>query len=107
MLNQADEVVNLAMGYDLGGFSLRLSLLYQDNIFRRPDFWMQQRVNSDKFTRWDLSVKQDLPWFGMQVYVNVNNITGEDDVDINQKNEFPASTQRYGMSADLGLVLRF
>jgi hypothetical protein len=107
MLNQPNDIVNLAMGYDLGGFSLRLSMLYQDNIFKRPDFWMQQRVNSATFTRWDLSVKQDLPWFGMQVYFNMNNITGEDDTDVNQKNLYTASEQRYGMSADLGFVIRF
>ncbi len=107
MLNQPNDILNLAMGYDLGGFSLRLSMLYQDNIFKRPDFWMQQRVNSATFTRWDLSVKQDLPWFGMQVYFNINNITGEDDTDVNQKNLYTASEQRYGMSADLGFVIRF
>jgi TonB-dependent receptor len=107
MLNQPNDVVNLAMGYDYSGFSARVSLLYQDNIFKRPDFWMQQRVNSAKFTRWDLSVKQDLPWFGMQVYFNINNINGEDDIDVNQKNLYPASEQRYGMSADLGMVIHF
>jgi hypothetical protein len=105
MLNQPNDVANVALGYDLGGFSVRLSLLYQDNIFKRPDFWLQQRVLSDKFTRWDLSVKQNLPWFGMQLFVNISNITGEDDVDLNAKNLFPASTQRYGMSADLGFVI--
>jgi TonB-dependent receptor len=105
MLNQPNDIMNLAVGYDLAGFSLRLSMLYTDNIFKNPDFWLQQRVLSDKFVRWDLSVKQDLPWFGMQVFFNVNNITGEDDVDLNQKNRFRASQQRYGMSADLGFVV--
>jgi TonB-dependent receptor len=107
MLNQPNDVANVALGYDLGGFSLRLSLLYQDNIFKRPDFWLQQRVFSDKFIRWDLSIKQNLPWFGMQVYFNISNITGEDDVDINAKNRYAATQQRYGMSADLGVVLRY
>jgi TonB-dependent receptor len=105
MLNQPNDVVNLAMGYDIGGFSVRVSMLYQDNIFRRPDFWLQQRVSSAKFTRWDLSVKQDLPFYGMQLYLNINNLNGEDDIDLNEKNLYPASEQRYGMSADLGLVI--
>jgi TonB-dependent receptor len=105
MLNQPNDVANVAVGYDLGGFSLRLSMLYIDNVFKQPDFWLQQRVLSDKFIRWDLSVKQNLPWFGMQVYLNIGNITGEDDVNINAKNLYPASSQRYGMSADLGLVI--
>ena len=107
MLNQPNDVANVALGYDLGGFSARLSMLYQDNIFKRPDFWLQQRVFSDKYIRWDLSVKQNLPWFGMQVYFNISNITGEDDVDINAKNRYAAAQQRYGMSADLGVVLRY
>ena len=107
MLNQPNDVANIALGYDLGGFSLRLSLLYQDNIFKKPDFWLQQRVFSAKYARWDLSVKQDLPWFGMQVYLNISNLSGEDDVDLNAKNLYPAGEQRYGTSADLGVVLRF
>jgi len=107
MLNQPNDILNLAIGYDYKGFSARLSMLYQDNIFKRPDFWMQNRVNSDKFTRWDLSVKQELPWFGIQVFFNLNNISSERDIDINQKTSFPASEQHYGMTGDLGLRIRF
>jgi TonB-dependent receptor len=106
MLNQPNDIVNLAMGYDYRGFSLRLSMLYQDNIFKHPDFWMQQRINSARFTRWDLSVKQDFSWLGLQIFFNISDITGEDDVDVNQRNGYPASQQRYGMSADLGLQIR-
>jgi TonB-dependent receptor len=107
MLNQPNDIANIALGYDYAGFSLRLSMLYQDNIFKVPDFWMQNRVNSAKYVRWDLSVKQDLPWFGMQVYFDLLNISGEDDIDVNQKNNFPASEERYGMVADAGLRFRF
>jgi hypothetical protein len=107
MLNQPNDVANVALGYDLGGFSLRLSMLYQDNIFKRPDFWQQQRVISDKYVRWDLSLKQNLPWFGMQVYFNVSNITGEDDVDLNAKNRYAAAQQRYGMAVDFGFVIHY
>jgi TonB-dependent receptor len=106
LLNQPNDILNLSLGYDYRGFSARISMLYQDNIFKRPDFWMQQRVNSDKSTRFDLSVKQTLPWYGIQVYFNLNNFTSEKDVDINQKNSFPASEQHYDMTADIGILLR-
>jgi TonB-dependent receptor len=106
LLNQPNDILNLSIGYDNHGFSARISMLYQDNIFKRPDFWMQQRVNSDKSTRFDLSVKQTLPWYGIQVYFNLNNFTSEKDVDINQKNSFPASEQHYDMTADLGILVR-
>ncbi len=102
LLNQPNDIMNISVGYDLGGFSARASMLYQDNIFKRPDFWLQNRVHSDKYVRFDLSVKQKLPWYGIQLYFNLNNITGEDDVDINQKTGFPTSEQRYGMTAEVG-----
>jgi TonB-dependent receptor len=106
MLNQPNDLVNLALGYDYAGFSLRLSLLFQDNIFKHPDFWLQQRVFSAKYTRWDISIKQDLPWYGIQLLFNVNNLTGQSERDINEKTAFPANEEMYGMSADLGLRVR-
>jgi hypothetical protein len=103
MLNQPNDILNLVLGYDIGGFSARVSMLYQDNIFKNPDFWMQQRVYSAKYTRWDISVKQDLPWYGIQLFVNINNLTGAIERDLNQKTLYPANEEHYGMSADLGL----
>ena len=102
LLNQPNDILNFAIGYDYEGFSGRISMLYQDNIFKRPDFWKQLRIFSDTYVRWDLSLKQDLPWYGIQLFLNLNNITGEEDVDLNQKNNFPASRERYGMTGDIG-----
>ncbi|MFH1195136.1 MAG: TonB-dependent receptor [bacterium] len=107
LLNQPNDIFNISLGYDYAGFSMRISMLYQDNIFKRPDFWLQNRIHSDKYVRFDLSVKQELPWFGIQVYLNLNNISGEDDVDINQKTTFVTMQQRYGMTADMGLRVKF
>ena len=85
----------------------QLSSLYQDNIFKRPDFWMQKRMYSAKFTRRDLAVKQNLPWFGIQLFLNLSNITAEEEIDVNQKTLYPASVQLYGMSGDLGVRIKF
>lgn len=106
LLNQPNDIVNLGMGYDYRGFSIRVSMLYQDNVFKQPSFWMQERVLSARLTRWDLSVKQDLPWYGMQVYLNLNNITSANEVSINEKTTYPSSEQRYGSEAQLGLRVR-
>ena len=107
LLNQPNDIVNVVLGYDYGGFSARLSMLFQDNIFKQPDFWMQNRVNSARYTRWDFSVKQDLPWYRVQLIFNISNITGENELDVNQKTGFPANEQRYGMTADLGIRILF
>jgi len=95
--------VNAALGYDFKGFSIRLSMLYQSNIFKGTNFWPELRRQTDDYLRWDLSIKQDLPWFGLQFYCSVNNLTGSLDVDLNQGNLFPAAEQHYGRTVDMGL----
>ena len=75
LLLQPNDIANLQIGYDYKGFSARASMLYLDNVFKLPDFWMQNRQNTAKSTRWDFSVKQDLPWYGIQLYFNMNNIS--------------------------------
>ncbi|MDP4175913.1 MAG: TonB-dependent receptor [Bacteroidota bacterium] len=105
LVNQPNDVLNLGLGFDYAGFSARVSMLYKDNIFKNPSFWMQERTNSDKYTRWDLSLKQDLP-YGLQVYFDLLNISGEDDVDLNQKRTWPSGISRYGMAGDVGLRIK-
>ena len=89
LLNQPNDILNLMLGYDHEGFSARVSFLFQDNIFRNPDFWPQLRTMSARYGRWDLSVKQELPWVGLQVYANVNNLNAEHDVTNNTSQVVP------------------
>jgi len=106
MLHQPDHIVNVALGYDYKGFSARLSLLYQSNIFRGTNFWPELRTITDDYLRWDLSIKQNLPWKRLQLFLNVNNITGALDRDLNQGSSFPAAEQHYGTTVDFGLRVR-
>jgi TonB-dependent receptor len=107
LLYQPDNIFNLSVGYDLGGFSARISVLYQADIFTGPNYWPQLRTNTSPYTRWDLSVKQDLPWLGLQVFGNLNNINGASDVSVIQAvTGVPRAQQQYGMSADLGIRWR-
>lgn len=106
LLNQPKDILNLMLGYDYAGFSARVSFLFQDNIFRNPDWWPQLRTMSGRYGRWDLSVKQELPWAGLQVYANVNNLNTEDDVTNNTRHSFPVAIDQYGLSAMVGVRVR-
>jgi TonB-dependent receptor len=106
LLNQPNDIVNLMLGYDHEGFSARVSFLFQDNIFRNPDFWPQLRTMSARYGRWDVSVKQELPWVGIQVYANVNNLNAEHDVTNSTSRSFPVAIDQYGLSAMAGVRLR-
>ncbi|MHB1688233.1 MAG: TonB-dependent receptor [Ignavibacteriaceae bacterium] len=102
LIDQPNDIANLAVGYDYKGFSTRVSMLLQSNVFEGDSFWPELRVNTAKYVRWDLSAKQDLPWFGLQLFFDINNINSATDININQGSNFPESEQYYGLTADLG-----
>lgn len=103
LINQPSDVLNIAIGYDYKDFSSRLSMSLQSDVFRGENYWPEQRVNTEQHVRWDLSVKQNLPWFGLQAFFDLNNITSSRDVSINQGSNFPEAEEFYGLTANLGL----
>ena len=63
------------LGYDYKGFSGRLSMLYNDDVFKTTNFWPELRQNTDAYRRWDLSLKQKLPVEGFEMFLNASNLT--------------------------------
>ena len=45
LIDQPDEIINASIGYDYKGFSGRLSMLHNDNVFVGADFWPELRQN--------------------------------------------------------------
>ncbi|MEX0736295.1 MAG: hypothetical protein WD182_02565, partial [Bacteroidota bacterium] len=81
--------------------------LYQANIFTGPNYWPQLRTNTSAYRRWDIAIKQKLPWFGIQLYGDLYNLGGANDISVIQGSGFPQSEQSYGLTADLGLRWQF
>jgi hypothetical protein len=106
LLYQPNNILNLSLGYDYEGFSVRLSMLYQDDIFTGPNFWPQLRSNTSAYRRWDISARQRLPWYGFELYGSLNNLNGAMDVSLLQGGGVPRSEQSYGMTAELGVRWR-
>ncbi len=99
---------NAALGYDIGGFSARVSVFHQGEFNRS---YSAGRLNDpvvQSFTRWDLSVKQRLTEH-ITVFLNLNNLTSveEDVFTANQVHNWDVlqSSQRYGLTGDLGIRL--
>ena len=110
LIDQPSNVVNLSLGYDYRGFSIRVSMLYTSKIYTGSagaDFYTQLHASTLANNRWDLSIKQELPWPGLQVYGDLNNFTAVQDVSVIQATTgVPRSMELYGMTADLGLRWR-
>ncbi len=107
LLYQPNDIFNLSLGYDYRGFSIRVSMVSQADIFAGPNYWPQLRTTTSAHKRWDLSAKQNLPWFGLQLYGDLNNVNGANDINVIQGSGFPQSEQSYGMTADIGLRWQF
>ncbi|MEN8231006.1 MAG: TonB-dependent receptor, partial [Bacteroidota bacterium] len=106
LIDQPDDVVNIQVGYDYKGFSARISMLYQSSIFKQATYFPELSYYADDYLRWDFSVKQKLPWLGMQLFCNVNNISAAKDRDLVKGAEWDAKIQHYGMTIDFGVRVK-
>jgi TonB-dependent receptor len=74
LLNQANDVVNIALGIDYKGFSGRISFNMQGNVITV----VGARPETDQFTgnvyKWDFTLKQELPIEGLSVQLSGINI---------------------------------
>ncbi|MFO7447384.1 MAG: TonB-dependent receptor, partial [Ignavibacteriaceae bacterium] len=75
LLNQGDDILNLALGVDYKGFSGRISFNMQGNVITSVG---QTRPEEDQFTgniyKWDFTLKQELPIEGLSVQLSGVNI---------------------------------
>jgi TonB-dependent receptor len=108
LIDQPNHITNMSLGYDYRGFSARFSVVYRSDIFRQTNFWPELRQASAAFRRYDLSIKQTLPVKGMDLYLNVSNITSSEDINemLNQTRAL-SSRQNYGRTIDLGVRYAF
>ncbi len=104
LLFQPNHILNFSIGYDYRDFSVRVSMLYYDDVFAAVNQWPQLRASTASYTRWDLSFRQKLPWFGLQIFGDVNNINGQKDLNVLQMYpSTPRSSETYGMTANIGI----
>lgn len=108
---QPAHIVNFTIGYDLGAFSARLSMLYQSDVLTGHSRFPWKEQYKDSFLRFDLLAKVDMGFWakGLEVYGNFNNITGEKDVKFRRGINEPrlTSSHNYGFTMDMGIRYKF
>jgi len=106
LIQQPNDIVNLSIGYDYERFSILASMIYQSQVYNGTDFYNALRSDKAKYLRWDLSVKQGLPWSGIELYFDLHNFNSEADIYLIRGSGFPTSESHYGLTADLGIRWR-
>lgn len=104
---QPNHILNATLGYDYKAFSIHLSFLFQADVESGSAGRKELRGYTADLQRWDLYVKQGLPWDGLEVFLNVNNITNEPDVILNAFDDRIQKVTYYGTTALLGVRYQF
>jgi hypothetical protein len=96
--------LNISFGYDKGGFSGRISYVFQGNAVTNIGGYPEQDGFSKDYYRWDASARQILPWWkGLQLYLDVTNLNNESDVSAQKSIGGFTNQQFYGLVANLGV----
>ena len=103
LINQPNDVLNAYIGYDLGGFSARLSFLFQGNSISNIGAFAEQDGFTQDYFRMDLAVRQKLPWAGLQIFLDINNLNSEINEAAQASINGFTSQQNYGTTASVGL----
>jgi TonB-dependent receptor len=97
---------NVTLGYDIWGFSARISLFFNDEYTQTYSTDGQTDVVVDSFTKWDLALKQKIS-NTVSVFLNINNLTNkaEETSRVNNPMGFHMirTQELYGTTADLGV----
>ncbi len=101
LVGQAPHIFNASLGFDHKGFSTRVSSSYQGNKISGYSASLDKDRYNKGFWRFDLALKQK---FGnnFNVFLNINNISDQQDINFFRNESFMTSTSRYGSTATFG-----
>ncbi len=102
LLQQPNDLGNLSVGYDYKQFSILVSMIYQSDVYNGTNFYNSLRSDKSTYVRWDLVVNQGLPWYGLQAFLEVDNLNSANDTYVVRGAGYPTSESDYGLTANLG-----
>ena len=111
-LNTMPEfLANVILGYDLKGFSCRISYFYQGEYPIPNNYYSMTQLKGNKFSRLDIAMKQQL-WNNVSLILNLNNITNSTEETLYRTPATPyspagtwqtAQVYRNGINFDFGI----
>lgn len=106
MPGQADYLANAAVGYEKGGFSARISVVFQGESLQFVGTREELDGFTSAFARWDLTMQQKVA-AGFRLFANVNNLSNRAEGAFLAEEDFPTREELFGWSADLGIRYTF
>ncbi len=103
LIHQPNDILNSYIGFDFGGFSARLSFIFQGNSVSKIGRFSQQDGFTKDYFRMDFSARQKLPYRGSEVFVDITNLNDENNLSAQRSIDGFTNIQNYGLTANLGI----
>jgi TonB-dependent receptor len=109
MLMQPKHIANFSLGYNNKGLNVWLSYQYNGGITQGYNNVLEMEPVKEFYNRWDLQVSQKLSgkWKGVQVLLNVANLSNFMETSRLKGDPRPTYLEKYGWTADLGVRYNF
>jgi len=108
LIDQPNHIVNVYVGYDYEGFSSRLSILYQDNSARyNGGAYPENDSYTKEYFKVDFHASQKLPWYNIELFLDLINLNNEKTRWVQKSTGGYQGIQNYGLTANLGLRIRY
>lgn len=96
---------NVALGYDKGGFSARLSVFFQGDYIASVSGNKKLDVMQRGYQKWDLALKQEIKKLNAEVMLNISNISNMQEGTYYKHMNLDRGNSVSGMLVDAGLRL--
>ena len=106
MIGQADKIANFTLGYEKGGFSGRISMIYQGNALRSVTQARENDGIDDDFIRWDLVLQQQI-YKSIKLIAQVNNITDQEEKAYIRYRKYSTRRENFGRTVDVGIQFEY
>lgn len=107
LIDQPDHALNVVLGFDHKGFSVRGSMRLKSGVFRAAHFFPELRQETEALTLIDLSISQKLPVKGVNLFLNAANLNEGIDTNINQGTGWISNRQFFGLTGQFGARYRY
>lgn len=107
LINQPNDIANLFLGYDYKGFSAKVSFVFQGNSANYIGSFQEQDGFTQDYYRIDVSVRQMLPWYGLQLFLDVNNLNNRQNIATQKTIGGFTSQKNYGLTLNAGVRINY
>ncbi|UCD36636.1 MAG: TonB-dependent receptor [Fidelibacterota bacterium] len=103
LIHQPNDILNAYIGYERGGFSARVSFLFQGNAVSYIGAFPEQDGYTQDYFRIDASARQKLPVLGAEIYLDCSNLNSATNASAQRSIDGFTSEKHYGLTANLGI----